>query len=57
MDNGRYYSVNVPLRDGIDDHGECKHSYCTKYGLIHLGDIFLITMSSYRYIPLTIVKK
>ena len=58
MDNGRYYSVNVPLRDGIDDHGECnKHSYCTKYGLIHLGDIFLITMSSYRYLPLTIVKK
>ena len=50
MDNGRYYSVNVPLRDGIDDHGECKHSYCTKYGLIHLGDIFLITMSSYTAI-------
>ncbi|XP_028403863.1 histone deacetylase 3-like [Dendronephthya gigantea] len=21
VDNGRYYSVNVPLRDGIDDHG------------------------------------
>ena len=26
VDNGRYYSVNVPLRDGIDDHGKSKHT-------------------------------
>ncbi len=25
VDNGRYYSVNVPLRDGIDDQGKSKH--------------------------------
>ena len=27
VDNGRYYSVNVPLRDGIDDHGKFNTVY------------------------------
>ena len=26
MDRGRYYSVNLPLKDGIDDLSECEHA-------------------------------
>jgi hypothetical protein len=26
VDNGRHYSVNVPLRDGIDDHGKSRYN-------------------------------
>ena len=26
MDRGRYYSVNLPLKDGIDDLNECERA-------------------------------
>jgi len=31
-DIGKYYSVNVPLREGIDDHCKC---FCLTYVNIH----------------------
>ena len=31
VENGRYYSLNVPLRDGIDDQGLCNARYNLQY--------------------------
>jgi len=42
-DIGKYYSVNVPLREGIDDHGKLCQS-CIRYSFYvhhHYADLFL----------------
>jgi len=41
-DIGKYYSVNVPLREGIDDHGKLCQS-CIRYSFYvhhHYADLF-----------------
>ena len=33
MDRGRYYSVNLPLKDGIDDLSECERARVVWHGV------------------------
>ena len=39
-DKGKYYSINVPLKDGIDDQSECNIfqttilPYMSNYGIV-----------------------
>ena len=37
MDRGRYYSVNLPLKDGIDDLSECEHPRVVWRGMVWGG--------------------
>ena len=37
MDRGRYYSVNLPLKDGIDDLSECGHARVVWCGMVWGG--------------------
>ena len=52
VENGRYYSLNVPLRDGIDDQGTALNfilSGMKSFPVVHMTVILFLSYISPLY--------
>jgi hypothetical protein len=47
VDSGRYYSVNVPLRDGIDDNGKTEQYLCVTLSVLTFLLVVFVKRFSY----------